>query len=225
MESSLVYLIDDDEDALYTLNVAVTDLGYATRTFATAEEFLAAYKPGQPACLITDVRLGKGMSGLDLMKHLNDQGDKLPVIISTAFADVPKAVSAMRGGAVTYFEKPIEHDQLQKIIPDAIAQHKREAQWGEQRAAIQERIATLTESEKAVLEKMVEGLPNKQIARRLDMGLRTAELRRSQIMKKLEATSLAQVIRYAIIAGFKGPSGREYSADSPDTLADAIEEE
>lgn len=225
MDTPLIYLIDDDEDALYALNVAVTDLGYQTQTFRSAEDFLADYQPKQPACLITDVRLEPGMSGIQLLKQLADAGDPLPVIISTAFADVAKAVSAMQNGAVTYFEKPIEHEQLREIIPDALDQHRRKSQWSEQRQTIKERIATLTESERAVLEKMVEGLPNKQIARRLDMGLRTAELRRSQIMKKLGASSLAQVVRFVMIAGFKGPSGREYSADSPDAAADSVEEE
>lgn len=225
METPLIYLIDDDPDALYALNVAVTDLGYETQTFASAEDFLAAYDPKRPGCLITDVRLEPGISGIQLLKQLVDSGDSLPVIISTAYADVTKAVRAMQAGAVTYFEKPIEPDQLQEIIPDALDQQKRKARWSEQRQAILERINTLTDSERDVLEKMVEGLPNKQIARRLDMGLRTAELRRSQIMKKLGATSLAQVVRFVMIAGFTGPSGRQYSTDAPDAVANGVEEE
>ena len=116
-------------------------------------------------------------------------------------------------------------EQLAAAIAESLDSYERNKRWSEQRDTIRKKIAALTESEKAVLEKMVEGIPNKQIARRLDMGLRTAELRRSQIMKKLNATSLAEVVRYVMIAGFVGPSGVEYGMDAPETSRSENEEE
>lgn len=225
MENALIYLIDDDADYLDGLRELVSSLGYDIASYASAEDFLKDYDRSKPGCLVTDVRLENGMSGLDLQKRLVEAGDPLPVILTTAFADITKAVTAMRNGAVTFFEKPVLREQLAAAIAESLDSYERNKRWSEQRDTIRKKIAALTESEKAVLEKMVEGIPNKQIARRLDMGLRTAELRRSQIMKKLNANSLAEVVRYVMIAGFVGPSGVEYGMDAPETSRSENEEE
>ncbi len=202
---AVVYVVDDDPAARASVAALVQSRGVRTRDFASAEEFLEAVREDDRGCLVVDVRM-TGMSGLELQESLTERKIALPVIVITGFADVPMAVRAMRGGAVNFLTKPCKTDELWQNIKQALERHHADRSSREQRDAIEARMATLTEDETAVLLRVMDGLPNKRIARDLDIGLRTVELRRSNVMRKMNAESLAELIQMAVMVGFP-PSG------------------
>jgi FixJ family two-component response regulator len=143
-----------------------------------------------------------GMSGLQLLQQLQARQSTLPAIVITGYADVPMAVKAMQTGALTFLEKPCQDQELWQAIQQGLDKEKSLQSLRRQKGEIEARLATLTEDEVAVLRKLLEGLPNKRIAVDLDIGLRTVELRRSNIMKKMSAASLPELVRMAILIGF-----------------------
>ena len=175
--------------------------GIPAKGFASAEEFLNQFDHSQTGCLVVDVRMS-GMSGLQLLQQLGTRGSTLPAIVITGYADVPMAVKAMQSGAMTFLEKPCQEQELWQAIQQALDKEQSQQALRKQTGEIQSRLATLTEDEVAVLSKLLEGLPNKRIAVDLDIGLRTVELRRSNIMKKMGAASLPELVRMAILIGF-----------------------
>jgi two-component system response regulator FixJ len=142
------------------------------------------------------------MSGLQLLQQLQAKKSTLPAIVITGYADVPMAVKAMQSGAMTFLEKPCQEQELWQAIQQALDREQALLALRRQQGEIEGRLATLTEDEVAVLHKLLEGLPNKRIAVDLDIGLRTVELRRSNIMKKMSANSLPELVRMAILVGF-----------------------
>jgi FixJ family two-component response regulator len=193
----VIFIVDDDPAARNSMAALIKSRGLAVQTFASAEEFLEGFDRGQRGCLVVDVRM-TGMSGLDLQEEMNAQGIKLPVIVITGFADVPMAVRAMRAGAVTFLEKPCGEQEIWDAIQTAIDAEARTAGMQRNRAEIEERYASLTPAEITVLERMVEGVPNKAIVAELGLALRTIEMRRGKIMKKMRAGSLAELVRLVL---------------------------
>lgn len=201
MAEQTVFVVDDDAGVRESVVEMVGVKGLATRSFESAEAFLAAYSPDWSGCLVTDVKM-EGMTGLQLQQRLNELGCTLPIIIITGYADVPMAVRAMQAGAVTFLEKPAKDQELWKAIEQALNLGQSQQAARQQKSEIEARLATLTEDETLVLRKLLEGLPNKRIAADLDIGLRTVELRRSNIMRKMNAGSLPELVRLAIAADF-----------------------
>ena len=200
-----VYVIDDDQAARESVVALVGLKGIKAQAFASAEEFLEQFDAAEAAgCLVVDVRMA-GMSGIELLQHLQSRRSTLPVIVITGYADVPMAVRAMQAGALTFLEKPCQEQELWQAIQQALDREQALAAQRKQRSEIESRLATLTEDEVAVFRKLLEGLPNKRIAVDLDIGLRTVELRRSNIMKKMEASSLPELVRMAILVDFLKP--------------------
>ena len=199
--NATVYVVDDDAAARESVLALVSLKGVRALGFASAEEFLSKYSPTMSGCLVTDVRM-TGMSGLALLSQLQAKRSTLPVIVITGYADVPMAVKAMQYGAMTFLEKPCQDQELWHAIQQALDREQSQAALRRQKGEIEKRLATLTEDEVAVLRKLLEGLPNKRIAVDLDIGLRTVELRRSNIMKKMGAASLPELVRMAILIGF-----------------------
>ena len=200
-----VYVIDDDQAARESVVALVGLKGIKAQAFASAEEFLDQFEATEAAgCLVVDVRMA-GMSGIELLQHLQSRRSTLPVIVITGYADVPMAVRAMQAGALTFLEKPCQEQELWQAIQQALDREQALAAQRKQRSEIEARLATLTEDEVAVFRKLLEGLPNKRIAVDLDIGLRTVELRRSNIMKKMEASSLPELVRMAILVDFLKP--------------------
>lgn len=198
MESNpVVFVVDDDPAARNSVAALIQSRGLPVQTYASAEEFLNAYQANQRGCLIVDVRM-TGMSGLDLQEQLKARGHNLPVIVITGFADVPMAVRAMRAGAVTFLEKPCGEQEIWDAIQTALDQEARNNELRQHREEIEQRYASLTPAEVQVLDKMMAGAPNKTIAGDLDLGLRTVELRRATIMKKMNASSLAHLVRLVL---------------------------
>jgi two-component system, LuxR family, response regulator FixJ len=207
-----VFVVDDDDGARESVVALVTLKGLKARGFTSAEEFLAHYDPSLKGCVVADVRL-LGMSGLELLEQLNARDSSLPVIVITGYADVPMAVRAMQQGAVTFLEKPCQEQELWRAIQEALAREKTEQAHRKVRTEVEARLATLTDDELEVFRRLLAGHANKRIASDLDIGLRTVELRRSNIMKKMQATSLPDLVRMAILIEFLKPEG---PASSPE---------
>jgi FixJ family two-component response regulator len=199
--NATVFVVDDDAAARESVLALVSLKGVRVQGFASAEEFLAQFGPHMSGCLVVDVRM-TGMSGLQLLQQLSARKSTLPAIVITGYADVPMAVKAMQSGAMTFLEKPCQDQELWQAIQQALDKEKSLQSLRRQKGDIEGRLATLTEDEVSVLRKLLEGLPNKRIAVDLDIGLRTVELRRSNIMKKMQAASLPELVRMAILIGF-----------------------
>jgi two-component system, LuxR family, response regulator FixJ len=206
-DSSTIHIIDDDSAVRESLLALVQMRGLTAKAYSSAEAFLAGLKSAETGCVVSDVRM-PGMNGLQLLEKMNEAQSSLPVIIITAYADVPTAVRAMQAGAVTFLEKPCNDDDLIAAIQQALNLEQAQQALRRQKSDVQSKLDTLTPDENAVMRKMLEGLPNKRIASDLDIGLRTVELRRSNIMKKMGAGSLAELVRLAILVDYLKTDGK-----------------
>jgi len=201
---STVFVVDDDAAARQSVVALVTFKGLKARGFASAEEFLEQCNPRNKGVVVADMRMA-GLSGLDLLQRLKECNCTLPVVMITGYADVPLAVKAMQAGAVSFLEKPCQEKELWKGIVQALEiEQNRHAQRAH-KAEIESRLASLKPDEQVVLRRLLEGQPNKRIAADLKLGLRTIELRRSKIMKKMQAESLPDLVRMAMLVGFLKP--------------------
>jgi two-component system response regulator FixJ len=210
-----VFVVDDDPAARSSVAALVASHGLKVESFASAEEFLAARDSNERGCLIADVRMA-GISGLELQERLTAKGDSLPVIIITGFADIPMAVRAMQAGAVTFLEKPCAEQELWQSIQAALESDDQAQATSQEHADVVARRASLTSGEVDVLERLLEGKPNKQIAAELGVGLRTVELRRANLMKKMRAESLAELVHLVLIAQGKSPQAKQPDGSPPD---------
>lgn len=195
-----VYVVDDDQLACKAVLTLVQTMGLAVESFNSAEAFLAAYDDHRPACLVTDVRM-LGMSGLELQERLNELGISISVVVLTAYASTPTTVRAMRNGALTLMEKPCDDDLLWEAIRTGIATDEQNWELQQQRDAIKQRLESLTPKEREVLDYIVAGNANKVIANRLDVSVRTVENHRQKIFQKMQALSLAELVRMSLTVG------------------------
>ena len=193
-EQPLIFVVDDDLAAREYVAALVAAHGMAVETYASAEEFLQQFDRARHGCLIVDLRM-TGMSGLELQKKLRDEGITLPVIVITAYGDVPTAVAAMRTGALAFIEKPWDDQELWESICTGLDTHRQRMKRELRRAELQSRMNTLTPQERQVMTMMLDGASNKVMAARLEIGLRTLELRRSSLLKKMGAPSLVELVR------------------------------
>jgi two-component system response regulator FixJ len=197
---AMIYIVDDDQQSRKAVLTLVQPMGIPAESFASAEEFLAAYDGRRPACLVTDVRM-LGMSGLELQEQLNALGITISVVVLTAFASTPTTVRAMRNGALTLLEKPCNDDELWEAIRVGLAADETNSKLESNRSELLERLQTLTPKEREVLEYIVAGDANKRVARKLDVSVRTVENHRQKIFQKMRADSLAELVRMALAAG------------------------
>jgi two-component system, LuxR family, response regulator FixJ len=204
-DQPVVFVVDDDPAARQSLAALISSRGLPVKTFASAEDFLAAYQPDQRACLIADVRM-TGLSGLELQQQLAASGVNLPVIIITGFADVPTAIHAMRAGAITFLEKPCTAQEISGAIQTALDIERRITELRRRRAEIEDHLSQLDDTDRAILDKMVFGLTNQMIAMDLDLSLRTVEKRRAGIFQKMHAANLAELLRMVLLVGTSGNS-------------------
>ena len=196
----LVYVVDDDEAVLDSLRWLLEANRYQVSTFARAEDFLAVYEPHRTACLILDVRM-PGMSGLELQEQLVARGANLPILFITGHGDVPMAVATMKKGAVDFIEKPFNEADLRASVERMLASAESEAETrrrDNERAVL---LARLTAREQQVLECIVAGRLNKQIADDLGISIKTVEAHRANIMDKLNANTVADLLRLALTRG------------------------
>lgn len=189
-----VFVVDDDAAICESLLWLLEAEGLRVATFTSAEAFLAAWRPQQPGCLVLDVRM-RGMSGLELQARLAEQGAPLPIIMLTGHGDVPMAVRAVRAGALDFLEKPVSNDVLLARVRRALEldSQRRAAEAGHR--AVQTRLDTLTAREREVLELVVAGRANKQIAATLGIHEKTVEVHRRHVFQKLGVHSTVELVR------------------------------
>jgi RNA polymerase sigma factor (sigma-70 family) len=189
-----IFVVDDDEAVRRALTSAGALLGHPVQGFASAMEFLAAYDPTQPGCLVLDIKM-PGMTGLELQRKLADDGNCLPIVMISGHADVRIAVEAMTLGAVTLLEKPFRLDELLAHIRRALEKDQADRVTREQRADIAARLSELTPKEREVLDMIAAGKTNKEMAASLGLSVRAVEDRRARLMKKVDAHSVAELVR------------------------------
>ncbi len=194
----VVHLIDDDEGVRQAVSFLLATAGFAVRVYESALAFLDALPTVQSGCIITDIRM-PGMDGLELQRQLKTRKVALPIIVITGNADVPLAVEAMKAGAVDLIEKPFSDDALLSAIGSAIDRHAVNAERDSELAAIRNRLATLSPREREVLDGLLAGLPNKTIAYDLKISARTVEVHRANLMTRMGAHSLAELVRMAFL--------------------------
>jgi len=194
---STVYVVDDDAAVRSSLGMLLRSVGLPVMGYASANDFLAHYDPRQPGCLVLDVRM-PGMSGLELQQHLNLKGAMIPVIFITGHGDVPMAVEAMQHGAFDFVQKPFRDQDLLDRIQKALTLDRTNRSTLQQHEALRARLATLTPRERQVMDLMAQGRPNKLMAVDLNLSQRTIEIHRAHVMEKMQASSLAQLVRMAI---------------------------
>lgn len=192
-----VLVIDDDSQLRDSVDVLLSTANLQTTGFASAEEFLQSKEALQPACVLLDVRL-PGMSGIEMLNHLNDIGSRHVVVMITGHGDIPMAVAAMRAGAFHFAEKPFDPDAFLSLVCEALQRVERLVDTLEQSRDHAERYEALSPREKQVLNLLVEGRPSKLIAYDLGISTRTAEHHRSAVMKKMGAKSLSHLVRMAL---------------------------
>lgn len=196
----VVHVIDDDADVRQSLAFLLTSAGLTVRMHDSALAFLDVLPEIKDGCVVTDVRM-PGMDGLELQRRLRDLKARLPVIVMTGHGDVPLAVEAMKSGAVDFIEKPFEDETLLSAIRSALARQAQASDRDARATAIQQRIAKLSEREREVLDRLVAGKANKVIAFELGISPRTVEVYRANVMTKMQAESLSELVRMALIDG------------------------
>lgn len=195
-----VFVVDDDAAALDSLVVLLKSDGLSVRGYASAHDFLAQFQSTLRGCVITDLRM-PGMDGVDLIRTLKAADCILPVIVITGHADVTRAVDAMKAGASDFLEKPFEAEQILRAVRAALEQNDADVDAGADRLRIRRRMDSLTARERQVLDLIMEGASNKVIAARLQISPRTVEIYRANVMSKMRAESLSDLIRSTIAAG------------------------
>lgn len=189
-----VFIVDDDEAVRESLEDLLDSVGLNVQTYASAADFLAGYSADELGCLILDVRM-PGMSGLELQQELNRRNMSLPVIILTGHGDVPMAVQAMKQGALDFIQKPFRDQNLLDQVNKALDNSNGKYTLQQRVEQTNQQIQTLTSREQQVMQMTVEGMPNKVIAIDLGVSQRTIEVHRANMMRKLQADSLADLVR------------------------------
>jgi len=195
-----VFVVDDDEAMRDSLDFLLSSAGCAVRTFEAAERLLEALADGNCGCVVSDVRM-PGVDGLELLRRIKATSPSLPVVIITGHGDVPLAVEAMKLGAADFVEKPFDDERLIGVVQAALAGAARAADPSNEIGA---RVASLSPRERQVLDGLVAGLSNKAIARTHDISPRTVEVYRANLMVKMQAASLSDLVRMAMRAGLLG---------------------
>jgi FixJ family two-component response regulator len=193
---SIVFVIDDDAAIRKALASLIRSVGLQVELFASAQEFLQAKRPKLPSCLILDIRL-PGVSGLDFQRKLAEDNNPIPIIFITGHGDIPMSVRAMKAGAVEFLPKPFRDQDLLDAIHLGLERDRKRRQQEAELAVLRERFEWLTPRERQVLPLVVSGLPNKQIAAEIGTSETTAKVHRGQLMRKLGAESLPELVRMA----------------------------
>lgn len=193
IEGSVVFIVDDEEQIRESISFEMKSVGYKTRTFESAKDFLDGYDPEIPGCLILDVRMQK-MSGLELQDTLNERGIKIPVIVISGHADVGMAVRAMKANAMDFLQKPVSGQTLLDLVNKALTKDAVRRAKASQGGDVQRRINTLTRREREVLEHVLGGEISTEIATKLGISYKTIEAHRANINRKMNAKNVAQLI-------------------------------
>ncbi len=190
-----VFVVDDDDSVRNSLVRLLKSMGYPARPYASASEFLEAWRRDPaPGCLVLDVQL-PGLNGIELQEQLRGSGFLIPIIFITGHGDIPMSVRAMRAGAVDFLAKPFQDEDLLRAVQEAIAQDQEQQTEHLERESVAARFATLTPREREVMALVVRGLPNKQIANKLGIAEKTIKVHRGRVMEKMKLQSVANLVR------------------------------
>ncbi len=189
-----VFIVDDDPSVLKSLKRLLQSAGWKAATFESADEFLGAHDAEAHGCLLLDMSM-PGHDGLELQRRLREMGSSLPVVFLTGHGDVPSSVTAMRAGAVNFLSKPVNDEALLASVAEAVQIDRAARRDNADVAVAHERLTTLTARERQVLERVVAGRLNKQIADELGTGVKTIKVHRARVMQKMDSKSLAQLAR------------------------------
>lgn len=200
VERLLVCVVDDDRAVRDSMLMMLKSAGFSTRAFASAEEFLNEFEPDVTGCVILDVRM-PGKSGMELQDQLNSLRLSVPIIFVSGHGDVPISVRAIKGGALDFLEKPFSREKLLAAVQQALEISERERRLEHGRKDLFARLDSLTPREREVLEHVVAGRQNKEIAKLLDISFRTVELHRTRMMEKMSARSLPELVAIAVRCG------------------------
>lgn len=195
----LVFIVDDDEAMRNSLRWLIESVGHSVETYDSAQAFLDNHYPGRSGCLLLDVRM-PGMSGLELQSQLESHDIRLPVIILTGHGDVGMAVKAMKAGAMDFIEKPFDDELLLAALEKALSQDAEKRELRSSQAEILARMGQLTKRENQVMDMVTNGKSNKEIAAELNVSAKTVEAHRAHVMEKMQAGSLAELVRMAMMA-------------------------
>ena len=199
MSGATVFVVDDDSSTRELLTWLMKRNGLRTEVFPDARSFLKSYKPEMTGCLVVDLNM-PGMSGLELQQYLKDHGVLLPVLFLSGRADVPKVVKAVREGAIDFIEKPFDYRRVVTLVEDCLKRDAEARAKHERKRRHCERLSHLTQREREVLDLVVAGRMNREIAETLDISIKTVEAHRAKIMEKLEVDSVAQLVQATLAA-------------------------
>lgn len=200
IDDYVVHVVEDEEPVRRSLVFLLTMIGFTVRVHDSAAAFLAAAQSLERACLVTDLRM-PDMNGVELLERLKGQGTLIPAIVITGHGDIPMAVAAMKAGAVDFIEKPFEDEVLVEAIKRAAGRLEERPVPLEDTAVLRERLDALSERERQVMAAVVAGLPNKTIAYDLGISPRTVEIHRANIMSKMQARNLPELVRMSMAIG------------------------
>lgn len=200
----LVFIVDDDASLRESLKNLIRSVGLRVEPFASAQEFLRSKRPDVPGCLVLDVRL-QGLSGLDLQKRMADSDIEMPIIFISGHGDIPMTVQAMKAGAVEFLTKPFRDQDLLDAVQHALERDRAAREQREEIQKLRRRFESLTQREREVMGLVVIGLLNKQIAGELGTSETTVKIHRHQVMEKMAANSLAELVRMSDRLGIPTP--------------------
>ena len=197
-----IAIVDDDPSVRKGLERLIRSVGWKTETFGSAQEFLASARPEAPTCIVLDLQL-PGLSGLELQKQMTEAGVETPIVFLTGHGDIPASVKAMKAGAIEFLTKPVDEQDLLNAIQEAIEHDRRTRQQQADVRDLRDRYESLTSREQEVMQQVISGLLNKQIAAEMKITEDTVKFHRGHIMSKMRAGSLADLVRMAENLGIR----------------------